>query len=330
MATRARQTGQPMALKTRRDFMKSRIRCTAVVVLGLLAGTPALADLKVATSLTDLASVAQFVGGKHVSAQSLCRGYEDPHFVPAKPSLMKAIQNADVFVSTGLELDGGWLPLVLPGSRNPRIQPGAKGFVDASQGIDVLEKPVGTVSRAEGDIHPLGNPHYYADPKNLEIVANHLAEVFSRLDAANAADYAANAKAFSERMETSLAKWEEEMAPYKGASIVPYHPNFIYFADRFGLKLFGTVEPKPGIPPSPHYVNQLADAMIKAGVKVVVYQPYYNADASREVAKRAGGTALEITTEVGGLPGTDDVFSKFDSLVSSLAGALSGKPGGAR
>jgi ABC-type Zn uptake system ZnuABC Zn-binding protein ZnuA len=313
---------------TQEDSMKSLIRFALAGMLALVAAAPAYADLKVATSLTDLASVAQFVGGTHVSAQSLCRGYEDPHFVPAKPSLMKSIQHADVFVSTGLELDGGWLPLVLPGSRNPKIQQGAKGFVDASQGVDVLEKPVGTVSRAAGDIHPFGNPHYYADPKNLEVVAHHLAEVFSQLDPANAADYAANAEAFQEKMETSLEKWEKEMAPYKGASIVPYHPNFIYFANRFGLKLFGTVEPKPGIPPSPHYVTQLAAAMTKAGVKVVVYQPYYNADACNEVAKRAGGTAVEITTEVGGLPGTDDVFSKFDTLVSSIAGALAGKSGG--
>src|SRR5882762_6862815 len=233
--------------------MKSLIRCMLVSLLTLLATAPAYADLKVATSLTDLASVAQFVGGKHVTAQSLCRGYEDPHFVPAKPSLMKAIQHADVFVSTGLELDGGWLPLVLPGSRNPKIQPGTKGFVDASQGVNVLEKPVGTVSRAEGDIHPLGNPHYYADPKDLEIVAHHLAEVFSRLDPANAREYAANAKAFDKRMDESLERWEKQMAPYKGASIVTYHKNFVYFANRFGLKLFGNVEPKPGIPPTPRH-----------------------------------------------------------------------------
>jgi ABC-type Zn uptake system ZnuABC Zn-binding protein ZnuA len=298
-----------------------------LVVIGLLARAPAYADLKVATSLTDLASVAQFVGGKHVTAQSLCRGYEDPHFVPAKPSLMKAIQHADVFVSTGLELDGGWLPLVLPGSRNPRIQPGTSGFVDASQGVDVLEKPVGTVSRAEGDIHPLGNPHYYADPKDLEVVARHLAEVFSRLDPANAGEYAANAKAFDEKMDASLVKWEKEMEPYKGASIVTYHRNFDYFAERFGLKLFGTVEPKPGIPPSPRHITELSEAMKQAGVKVVLYQPYYSADASHEVAKRAGGTAVEVATEVGGLPGTTDVFSKFDNLVSSIASALSGKVG---
>jgi ABC-type Zn uptake system ZnuABC Zn-binding protein ZnuA len=308
--------------------MKTPIRWMLVLATGLLAAAPAYADLKVATSLTDLASVAQFVGGKHVTAQSLSRGFEDPHFVPAKPSLMKAIQHADVFVSVGLELDAGWLPLVLPGSRNPKIQPGAKGFVDASEGIDVLEKPTGTVSRAEGDIHPLGNPHYYADPKNLAIVADHLAEVFSRLDAANAAEYEANAKTFKGRIEASLDKWEKQMAPYKGASIVTFHPNFVYFANRFGLKLFGTVEPKPGIPPTPKHIAELAAAMKKAGVKVVLYQPYYSAEASRQLASKAGGVAVKIATEAGGLPGTDDVFSKFDVLVTSVAGALSGKSGG--
>lgn len=310
--------------------MKLPIRWTLVLIAGLLAAAPAYADLRVAASLTDLASVAQFVGGKHVTAQSLCRGYEDPHFVPAKPSLMKAIQHADVFISVGLELDGGWLPLVLPGSRNPKIQPGAKGFVDASEGVDVLEKPTGTVSRAEGDIHPLGNPHYYADPKALEVVADHLAEVFSQLDAPNAAGYAANAKAFDEKMEASLAKWEKEMTPYKGAPIVTYHKNFVYFAERFGLKQFGTVEPKPGIPPTPRHLAELAAAMKQAGAKVVVYQPYYSAEASRDLATRAGGVAVEIATEAGGLPGTDDVFSKFDVLVSSVAKALSGKSGGAQ
>src|ERR1044072_7927080 len=227
---------QPQMKCTEEVLMKSLFRLALALSLGAMAAVPAFADLKVATSLTDLASVAQFVGGSHVKAQSLCRGYEDPHFVPAKPSLMKAIQHADVFVSTGLELDGGWLPLVLPGSRHPKIQPGPRGFVVAPQGVDVLEKPVGTVSRAEGDIHPLGNPHYYLDPKALEVVANHLSEVFSRLDPANAEDYRENAKKFEERMDASLKKWEEQMEPYKGSAIVPYHKNFIYFIERFGLR----------------------------------------------------------------------------------------------
>jgi zinc/manganese transport system substrate-binding protein len=249
-----------MEYRNQEDFMKSLIRLVLSLALGAAGAASAQADLKVATSLTDLASVAQYGGGTHVKAQSLCRGYEDPHFVPAKPSLMKAIQHADVFISTGLELDAGWLPLVLPGSRNPKIQPGAKGFVDASQGVRVLEKPTGTVSRAEGDVHPLGNPHYYLDPKALEVVAEHLADVFSRLDPPNAGEYEANAKKFNERMDASLGKWEEQMKPYKGTSIVSYHKNFVYFIDRFELKEFGNVEPKPGIPPTPRHIAELADA----------------------------------------------------------------------
>jgi len=297
-------------------------------LVGLAAGllaVPAFADLKVATSLSDLADVAKAVGGKHVTAISLCKGYEDPHFVPAKPSLMKAIQDADVFVSVGLELDGGWLPLVIPGSRNPKIQPGSKGFIDASEGVDVLEKPIGTVSRAEGDIHPLGNPHYYMDPKNLEVVADHLARVFSDLDPENAADYTANAKAFDGKMELALKGWKKQLEPYKGSKLVVFHENFVYFTERFGLKIFGTVEPKPGIPPNPRYLTETAEAMKAAGVKVVVYQPYHDADASNELAKKAGATAHEIPTEVGGMPEAKDVFSKFDFIVSTLVKAFSQK-----
>jgi zinc/manganese transport system substrate-binding protein len=304
--------------------MKSLIRFSLVLALCFVA-IPASAKLKVATSLTDLASVAEYVGGEHVSAQSLCPGYTDPHFVPAKPSLMKAIQHADVFVSVGLELDSGWLPLVLPGSRNPKIQPGRPGFVDASEGVNVLEKPTGTVSRAEGDIHPLGNPHYYLDPKNLEVVADHLADVFARLDPDNEADYFANAKAFNEKIEAALVGWQKQMEPFQGRSIVTYHKNFIYFTDRFGLKIFGHVEPKPGIPPSPRHIADLSEDMKQSGVTVITYQPYYNADPCRELAAKTGGTALEVATEVGGLPGTDDVFTKFDVLVSTLTDALAKK-----
>lgn len=224
--------------------MRSVMR-TLFAVFALGFTVPAFAELKVATSIEDLASVAQIVGGNHVLATSLCKGYQDPHFVPAKPSLMKAIQNADVFISVGLELDGGWLPLVLPGSRNPKIQPGAPGFVDASDGIAVLEKPTGNVSRAEGDVHPLGNPHYYMDPVALEIVADHLAKVFSDLDPSNTSDYEVNAKAFKEKMEASLKVWKKELEPYKGTPIVTFHKNYVYFFARFGLKLFATVEPKP-------------------------------------------------------------------------------------
>ncbi|HVZ80416.1 MAG TPA: metal ABC transporter substrate-binding protein [bacterium] len=298
--------------------MKTWIR-SLFAVLMLATAVPAMAELKVATSLTDLASVAQFVGGKHVTAFSLCKGYEDPHFVPAKPSLMKKVQDADLFISVGLELDGGWIPLVIPGSRNPKIQPGSKGFMDASEGIEVLEKPTGTVSRAEGDIHPLGNPHYYTDPKNLEIVADHLAKVLAELDPANASDYQANAVAFDKRMETALQGWKEKLKPFRGSYVASYHRNFDYFVERFDLKLAGTVEIKPGIPPSARHLAETAERMKSLGAKVVVYATYNDADASQDLAKKAGGVALEIPFEVDATPEAKDVFSKFDAIVSALA-----------
>ena len=293
--------------------------------LALTTATPVRADLKVATALEDLASVAQFVGGKHVSSFSLCKGYEDPHFVPAKPSLMRAIRNADVFVSVGLELDGGWLPMVLPGSRNPKIQPGAPGFIDASDGVSVLGKPTGTVSRAEGDVHPLGNPHYYLDPKNLKVVADHFAEVFGKLDPANATEYADNAKAFSEKMDKALAGWEKDMEPFKGMPVVTFHKNYDYFIARFGLKLLVTVELKPGIPPTPRHLAETAEMMRKAGSRVVLYQPYQDSNACELLAKKAGAVAMEVPSEVGGVPQAKDVFSKFDFIVASLVKALATK-----
>jgi zinc/manganese transport system substrate-binding protein len=297
--------------------MRTLSNIIAVTAFCLIAGS-AKAALKVASSLSDLADVARAVGGGHVKVQSLCQGYQDPHFVPAKPSLMRAIRDADVFISAGLELDGAWLPLVLPGSRNPRIQVGTPGFVDASKGVEVLDKPKGTISRAEGDVHPLGNPHYYLDPKALEIVAENLAEVFSNLDRANAGDYAANAKAFKAKMGAELMKWQAALAPYAGAPVVTYHANFLYFLNRFGLKLFGTVEVKPGIPPSPRHIAELAAAMQKAGVKVVLYQPYHDSTAAKGLADKAGAKALLVASEVGGTPEAKDVFSKFEALVAVL------------
>jgi zinc/manganese transport system substrate-binding protein len=183
---------------------------------------------------------------------------------------------------------------------------------------------VGTVSRAEGDIHPLGNPHYYTDPKNLAVVADHLAEVFSDLDPANTADYQANAKTFDGRIDEALAKWEAVLKPYQGFPVVTYHENFKYFIKRFGLKDFGTVESKPGIPPSPRYLEETAQAMKKAGVKVVLYQPYYDADTAQQLAAKAGAVAYEIPNEVGGVPAAKDVFSKFDFIISTLVKAFGG------
>jgi zinc/manganese transport system substrate-binding protein len=302
-----------------KTMMKGALAALAIFVL---AGSPAWAKMKVCASLPDLASVAQSVGGDLVEVVSLTDGNQDPHFVPAKPSLMRSIRNADVYVAVGLELEVGWLPVVLQGSRNPKIQPGAPGFVDASQGVEVLEKPTGTVNRAEGDVHPMGNPHYYTDPENLKVVADQLSDKFSELDPAHADAYRANAKAFDQRMAKALVGWEKKLAPFKGSPVVCYHNNFLYFTHRFGLKDFGFLENRPGIPPSARHLSELSAKMKAAGVKVVLYQPYYDGEACKHLAESAGATALLAPSEAGGVVGVTDVFSHFNYLVDGLAKAL--------
>jgi zinc/manganese transport system substrate-binding protein len=294
----------------------------AALTMFVLAGSPAWATMKVCTSLPDLASVARFVGGDQVDVVSLTDGNQDPHFVPAKPSLMRALRNADLYVAVGLELEVGWLPVVLQGSRNPKIQPGEAGFLDASQGVEVMEKPTGTVNRAEGDVHPMGNPHYYADPKNLEIVADHLADKLAELDPGHAEAYRKNAGDFDLKMEKNLAGWKKRLAPFAGSEVVCYHNNFLYFTHRFGLKDFGFIESRPGIPPSARHLSELADKMKAAKVKVVMYQPYYDAEACRNLAKAAGAEAVLLPTEAGGAPGITDVFTHFEFMVSGLEKAF--------
>jgi ABC-type Zn uptake system ZnuABC Zn-binding protein ZnuA len=273
--------------------------------------------------LPDLASVVREVGKDQVDVVSITDGNQDPHFVPAKPSLMRAVRNADLYVAVGLELEVGWLPVVLQGSRNPKIQPGASGFLDASQGVEVLEKPNGTVNRAEGDVHPMGNPHYYADPENLKVVADHVAEKLAELDPAHAEDYRNNAKGFNQRMEKALKGWEKRLAPYKGRGVVCYHNNFLYFTRRFGLVDFGFLENRPGIPPSARHLEELAEKMKAAKVKVVMYQPYYDEESCGRLADKVGGAAVLVPTEAGGAPGITDVFSHFDYMVTALEKALS-------
>jgi zinc/manganese transport system substrate-binding protein len=285
-------------------------------------GRPVEAKLQVCVSLPDFASVARAVGGDWVEVRSLTDGTQDPHFVPAKPSLMRAVRSADVYVAAGLELEVGWLPVILQGSRNPRIQPGARGFVDASMGVEVMEKPAGTVSRAEGDVHPLGNPHYYADPMNLKPLARQLAVKFSELDATNARQYRENAASFEKRLDAAMAAWKKRMAPFQGRAVVAYHDNFLYLTSRLNLEDFGFLENRPGIPPSARHLSELALKMKEAGVKVVMVQPYYDVEACRRLAVSVGAKVLILPTEAGGVAGVEDVFTRMDYTVTSLEKAF--------
>src|SRR3954470_9638058 len=279
---------------------------------GLLAAVNAQAKINVVATLADFGSIAEQIGGDKVKVTSLARGTEDPHFVDARPNHIVTLNKADVLLEGGAELEIGWLPPLLNGARNAKILTGGRGHVVMSDGIRLLEVPLTPVDRSMGDVHPLGNPHYWLDPENGKIMAAHLAEVFSSLDNKNAATYRANLAAFNQRVTAKEAEWMKAMQPYRGTKIVTYHKSFEYFAQRFGLEVLGQLEPKPGIEPSPTHINTLIPRAKEAGVKLLVVEPYRPRKTPEYVAHTIGAKLLLLPEKVGGNPQTKDYISLFD------------------
>ena len=215
------------------------ILALAGVLLNLSAGSAAAAKLEVVATLPDFAALASIVGDDHVKCTSLARGTEDAHFVDPRPSFIRILNRADLLIHGGAELEIGWLPPLIRNARNARILAGRSGDVPMSEGIPLLEVPTGAVDRAQGDVHALGNPHYWLDPANSPIMARHLAQVFGRLDAEHAEAYADNADAYAARIQTKLTEWESALKPLRGTPILTYHKTYEYLAKRFGLKIVG-------------------------------------------------------------------------------------------
>src|SRR3989454_4649719 len=212
-----------------------------------LLPTTGHAKLNVVATIPDFGAIAQEIGGDKIKVTTIARGTEDPHFVDARPSFIRVLNQADVLIEGGAELEIGWLPPLVNSARNAKILSDAPGHVILSRGIRLLDVPTGPVDRSMGDVHPFGNPHYSLDPANGKIIANALAETFSRLDPANAAYFRANLQKFNERLDKKLAEWTKLLEPYRGGKVVTYHKSFDYVLERFGLVLSGTIEPKPGI-----------------------------------------------------------------------------------
>src|SRR3954447_8674947 len=213
--------------------------------------------LNVMTTTEDLAAIGREIVADHGTVESIARGYQDPHFVEAKPSFILKLQKADVLVVVGRELEIGWLPPLIQQSRNSKIQPGSEGYVDASLQASILEVPTGQVTRAMGDVHPLGNPHYWMDPENGKRIGKEIADKLSELRPADRAFYQQRLTDFTARLDAAEKRWLAQMAPYKGTKVVTYHRSFPNFADRFGLDIIGYVEPRPGLPPSPPHTLAL-------------------------------------------------------------------------
>ncbi|MEO8429198.1 MAG: metal ABC transporter substrate-binding protein [Verrucomicrobiota bacterium] len=288
----------------------------------LLSAVPTQAKLNVVATLPDFAAIAQEIGGDKVKVTAIARGTEDLHFVDARPSYVRVLNQADVLIEGGAELEIGWLPPLVNGARNAKILSDAPGHLIVSRGVRLLEVPTGPVDRSMGDVHPLGNPHYWTDPVNGKTIATSVSQTFSRLDPANAAVYQGNLQKFNERVDKKLAEWTKLLEPYRGTKVVTYHKSFDYFLERFGLELAGTIESKPGIEPSPSYINALIPRLKAVGAKLVMIEPFRPHKTPEYVAQAIGAKLLLLPTSVGGNEKVKDYISLFDYAVAQIAAAL--------
>jgi zinc/manganese transport system substrate-binding protein len=295
----------------------------ALLLVGL--AMPAQAKVRVVTSLQDLASMADAIGGDRVETVALARGYQDPHFVDAKPSFILKLSRADLLIVAGLELEIGYLPPLIDQSRNEKIHPGNAGYLDASTGCDILQKPTQVVTRAMGDVHPYGNPHYWTDPENGRVVARTIAARLAELDPSDKATFDSNLAAFEARLTAKEREWDAKMAPYAGAKIVTFHESWPNFAKHFRLEIVGTVEPKPGIPPSPTHTLEITNLIAKEKVGVILVEPYFDRKTPDYIAEKTGCTVLTFYPSVGGIPEIRDYLDVFDHDVEAFVKAMIGK-----
>src|SRR5712664_3351113 len=287
----------------------SALAAAFLLVFALAVSPPGRAEskLQIMTATTDLASLAQEVGGDKVDVESIARGYQDPHFVDPKPSFLLKLSKAELLITQ---------------SSNPRIQVGAPGYLDASRFAKILEIPTGQVTRAEGDVHPLGNPHYWLDPENGLRIAKGIADKLAEMRPEDAAYFAQHYADFEQRLKQADERWLAEMKPYAGRKIVTYHRSWPNFAEHFHLNVAGYVEPRPGIPPSPQHTVALMQLMKRENVKVIVVEPYFDLKTPNAVARETGGQVLVLPPSVGGEKEITDYFKLFDYDISKLKQAF--------
>ncbi|MEN3370175.1 MAG: zinc/manganese transport system substrate-binding protein [Verrucomicrobiota bacterium] len=279
------------------------------------------AKLKVVATLPDLASLARDIGGDNVEVSSMAKPTEDSHFVDARPSFVVQLRSADVLIDGGAELELGWLPPLLQNARNPKIEVGKPGRVQASQGVRLMNVPA-NVTRAAGDVHALGNPHFMTDPIIAKTVALHIAQSFSAVDPPNAAAYDANYKKFEATINAKLQEWGAAMLPFKGQSVVAYHDSWVYFAHRFGLNIDIFLEPKPGIPPSPSHLADVIEKMKAQKIKAIIVEPFHDRKIAEKVASSTGAKVVDFAQYPGALPNTDNYVKLIDALVARLSAAM--------
>ena len=298
---------------------------------GLLAALAAVAPamhaapagpLRVVTTTADLAALAREIGGDRVSVVALANPTQDPHQVDPKPSFILQVNRADLLIAVGRELEIGWLPSLVNSARNAKVQPGAAGYLDASANVKILEIPTGQITRAMGDVHPQGNPHYWLDPANGRIMARSIRDKLTALAPADNAVFDQRYAQFDGRLATAEKKWDAMLAPYRGAKLVTYHRSWPNFMERWGLNVMGYVEPKPGIPAPPAHIIRLIEEMTRQGVKLIVMEPYFSPKTPESIAARVGGSVLVLAPSVGAVKEAGDYIQLFDYNVEKLVGSL--------
>ena len=300
--------------------------CSFVLVLALTlaAASPSAGagKLNVITTTEDLASLAREVGGDRIGVESLARGYQDPHVVEPKPSFILKLNKADLLIAVGRELEIGWLPPLVTQSRNPKLQPGGVGYLDASLNVRILDVPAGQVTRAMGDVHPQGNPHYWLDPGNGRRIAQTIQKKLSEMSPGDAAYFAGRYADFDRRLAEAEKRWDSQMAPYKGLKIVTYHRSWPNFAERFGLDVVGYIEPRPGIPPSPGHTLDLIREMKRQGVRIMFVEPYFDLKTPNAVARDTGARVLVMAPSVGAEKEITDYIALFDYDINLVITAI--------
>ena len=294
-----------------------------LIAAGLVAGLcPAASKLNVVTSTEDLAALGREVGGDHIAIDSIAKGYQDPHFVEPKPSFLLKLQKADLLAVVGLQLEIGWLPPLITQSGNPKIQVGANGYLDASQFAEILDVPQGTVTRAMGDVHPLGNPHYWLDPDNGRRIARGIAAKLGEMDPGDASYFQERFQDFDKRLSAAELKWDAEMKPYRGRKVVTYHRSFPNFAKHFGLEVIGYVEPRPGIPPTPSHTIEIIQQMKRENCKLVLVEPYFDLKTPQSIGREANAQVVVYLPSIGGEKQVTNYFELFDYDIGLLVKAF--------
>lgn len=294
----------------------------AGILLSLFLSTAVEAKLKIVTTTPDFASIAREIGGDRVEVASLAKGVQDPHFVDAKPSFIRLLNQADVLIEGGADLEVGWLPPVLESARNGKILTGNPGRVVASTGVSLLQIPTRPIDRSQGDVHPFGNPHYMLNPESGKIVGEQIASTLCRLDADSCASYRKNQTAFNQHLDQKISEWVKRLAPYRGTKVITYHDSWPYFAERFGLNVIGHVEPKPGIPPSPGHLEGLVGLITREKVKILIMEPYFSDQAPKFLAQKTGIQVLVLYPSVAPEVGIHNYFDLFDQNINRLAETL--------